>query len=75
MEDRIEVYGEDGRLVQEALYAGYHSAALGAQVTLLFRPTGVNKPIDLWLARRTAGARPSGKAGQTSLVTAQANSH
>jgi predicted dehydrogenase len=41
--------GEDGRVVMEALYAGYASAGLGRKVDLPFRPTGVKKPIDLWL--------------------------
>lgn len=40
--------GEDGRVVQEILYAGYKSAGLGAKVELPFRPSGVDKPIDLW---------------------------
>jgi predicted dehydrogenase len=41
--------GEDGRLVQEVLYAGYHSAGTGRKVEFPFRPTGVQRPIDLWL--------------------------
>jgi myo-inositol 2-dehydrogenase / D-chiro-inositol 1-dehydrogenase len=41
--------GEDGRIVQEALLAGYRSARTGAKVSLPFRPTGVKRPIDLWL--------------------------
>lgn len=40
--------GEVGRFVQEALYAGYQSAGMGAKVALPFRPDGVEKPIDLW---------------------------
>ncbi len=40
--------GEDGRVVMEALYAGYASAGRGAKVALPFRPAGVGKPIDLW---------------------------
>jgi len=40
--------GEDGRVVMEALYAGYASAAKGCRVSLPFRPAGVKKPIDLW---------------------------
>jgi predicted dehydrogenase len=40
--------GETGRVVQEVLYAAYASAGLGRKVTLPFRPTGVQKPIDLW---------------------------
>jgi myo-inositol 2-dehydrogenase / D-chiro-inositol 1-dehydrogenase len=40
--------GEDGRLVQEVLYAGYRSAGTGAKVELPYRPSGVKRPIDLW---------------------------
>jgi predicted dehydrogenase len=42
--------GRDGRVVLEALYAGYASAARGSKLALPFRPRGVRKPIDLWLA-------------------------
>jgi predicted dehydrogenase len=42
--------GEDGRVVQEVLYAGYQSARTGHKVELPFRPKGVKKPIDLWWA-------------------------
>jgi len=42
------VTGEDGRLVQEVLYACYQSAGKGAKVELPFRPSGVKRPIDLW---------------------------
>jgi len=45
------VTGEDGRVVQEALYAGYSSAASGSKVLLPFRPKGVKRPIDLWLGK------------------------
>jgi myo-inositol 2-dehydrogenase / D-chiro-inositol 1-dehydrogenase len=45
--------GEDGRVVLEALYAGYASAGRGAKVNLPFRPQGLTKPIDLWLNART----------------------
>ena len=41
--------GEDGRVVQEVLYAGYHSAGIGRKVEFPFRPAGVQRPIDLWL--------------------------
>jgi len=41
--------GEDGRVVQEVLYAGYRSAGMGARVDLPYRPAGVMRPIDLWL--------------------------
>jgi myo-inositol 2-dehydrogenase/D-chiro-inositol 1-dehydrogenase len=40
--------GEDGRVVQEVLYAGYQSAATGSKVQLPFRAEGVRRPIDLW---------------------------
>ncbi len=42
-----QVTGEDGRVVQEILYAGYQSAGSGAKVALPFKPEGVEKPIDL----------------------------
>jgi myo-inositol 2-dehydrogenase / D-chiro-inositol 1-dehydrogenase len=41
--------GADGRVVLEVLYAGYHSARTGTRVQLPFRPSGVQRPIDLWL--------------------------
>jgi predicted dehydrogenase len=44
--------GEDGRLVQEVLYAGYQSAGTGRKVELPFRPQGVKIPIELWLKGR-----------------------
>jgi predicted dehydrogenase len=44
--------GEDGRLVQQILYAGYKSAAAGAKIQLPFKVDGVKKPIDLWLEGR-----------------------
>jgi myo-inositol 2-dehydrogenase / D-chiro-inositol 1-dehydrogenase len=47
--DSPQATGEDGRVVQEALLAGYQSAGLGAKVALPFRPKGVKRPIDLWL--------------------------
>ena len=40
--------GEDGRVVQEVLLAGYQSAGAGRKVELPFQPKGVKKPIDLW---------------------------
>jgi len=43
------VTGEDGRVVQEVLYAGYHSAGVGHKVELPFRPSNVKRPVDLWL--------------------------
>ena len=44
------VTGEDGRVVMEALYAGYASAGRGEKISLPFRPEGVKRPIDLWLS-------------------------
>ena len=44
--------GEDGRVVQEVLYAAYASAGTGHKVELPFRPEGVNLPIELWLSRK-----------------------
>lgn len=41
--------GEDGRVVMEALYAGYASAGEGRKIALPFHPHGVKRPIDLWL--------------------------
>jgi hypothetical protein len=43
-----QVTGEDGRVVQEVLYAGYHSAGTGCKVSLPYRPANVRLPIDLW---------------------------
>ena len=43
--------GEDGRVVQEVLYAAYESARTGCKVELPFRPKGVKRPIDLWFGR------------------------
>jgi predicted dehydrogenase len=50
--------GEDGRFVQEVLYAGYHSAGQGAVVRMPFRPKGVKRPIELWLKGRKKGKGP-----------------
>jgi predicted dehydrogenase len=47
--DEPLITGEDGRLIQEALLAGYRSAGLGQKVRLPFRPKLVRRPIDLWL--------------------------
>jgi predicted dehydrogenase len=43
--------GEDGRVVQEALYAAYRSAGIGGRVDLPFRPRGVKVPIQLWFSK------------------------
>jgi len=50
--DEPQATGEDGRVVQEVLLAGYHSAGTEAKVDLPFRPEGIRKPIDLWLNAR-----------------------
>ncbi len=50
--EQPQATGEDGRLVQEVLYAGYQSAAMGGKVQLPFRADGVERPIDLWLRAR-----------------------
>jgi myo-inositol 2-dehydrogenase/D-chiro-inositol 1-dehydrogenase len=47
--EQPQATGEDGRIVQEVLYAGYKSAGEGRKVELPFQPEGVKKPIDLWL--------------------------
>jgi myo-inositol 2-dehydrogenase/D-chiro-inositol 1-dehydrogenase len=47
--------GEDGRIVQEVLYAGYHSARTGQKVNLPYRSKGVRAPIDLWLKDEPKG--------------------
>jgi len=41
--------GEDGRVVQQVLYAGYQSAGAGKKVNLPFTPKAVKNPINLWL--------------------------
>lgn len=40
--------GEDGRIVLEALFAGYESARTGKAVSLPFKPPRGKKPIELW---------------------------
>ena len=47
--EQPDATGEDGRVVMEALYAGYASAGSGSKTRLPFRPRGVIRPIDLWL--------------------------
>ena len=46
--EQPQATGEDGRVVVEALCAGYASAGRGAKVELPFRPKGVKRPVDLW---------------------------
>ena len=50
-----EATGEDGRLAQEVIYAGYQSAGTGCKVELPFRPEGVKTPIELWLKGKPKG--------------------
>jgi hypothetical protein len=45
------VTGEDGKLVLEAIYAGYASAGLGQKVALPYKPTA-DRPVDEWLNRK-----------------------
>src|ERR1700682_3265233 len=45
------VTGEDGKVVLEAIYAGYASAGLGHKVTLPYKPTA-ERPVDEWLNRK-----------------------
>ncbi len=54
-EEEPQATGEDGRVVQEVLYAGYQSAGTGRKVELPFRPEGVRTPIELWLNGNTQG--------------------
>ena len=49
--ERPGATGEDGRVVMEALYAGYASAGSGSKTRLPFRSQGVSRPTDLWLSR------------------------
>jgi predicted dehydrogenase len=46
--EQPQATGEDGRLVQEVLYAGYQSAGTGRKTELPFQPRNVKRPIDLW---------------------------
>ena len=40
--------GEDGRFVQQVLFAAYQSMGAGQRVDMPFDAYGVKKPIDLW---------------------------
>jgi myo-inositol 2-dehydrogenase / D-chiro-inositol 1-dehydrogenase len=40
--------GEDGRVVQEILFAGYQSAGSGQKIALPFRPPADKLPIEMW---------------------------
>jgi myo-inositol 2-dehydrogenase / D-chiro-inositol 1-dehydrogenase len=47
--DTPQATGEDGRVVQQVLLAGYQSAGTGSTVHMPFQPRNVKRPIDLWL--------------------------
>lgn len=49
--ETLDATGEDGRVVMQALYAGYASAGLGQKVQLPYTPTG-KTPIAEWLSRK-----------------------
>jgi predicted dehydrogenase len=51
-EEEPQATGEDGRVAQELMLAGYQSAGTGRRVELPFRPERVAKPIDLWFNPR-----------------------
>jgi predicted dehydrogenase len=53
--EQPQATGEDGRVVQQVLYAGYQSAGLGCKVALPFQPKGVKTPIELWRNPRGQG--------------------
>ncbi len=46
--EEAQATGEDGRVAQELMVAGYQSAGSRRGVELPFRPEGVARPIDLW---------------------------
>ena len=50
--EELQATGEDGRVVLEALYAGYASAGLGQKVYMPYQPTA-KLPIHEWLGRRS----------------------
>ncbi|MBV8898297.1 MAG: Gfo/Idh/MocA family oxidoreductase [Acidobacteriaceae bacterium] len=49
--ETLQATGEDGRVVMQALYAAYASAAGGHKVQMPYQPK-TSKPIDEWLGRR-----------------------
>lgn len=51
-EETLQCSGEDGRFVQNALFASYQSMGTGAKVHMPFDAHGVAKPIDLWFSPR-----------------------
>lgn len=46
--EQCQSTGEDGRVVQELLFAAYQSAGSGKRVEMPFSARGAMKPIDLW---------------------------
>ncbi len=47
--ETLQATGEDGRVVMQALYAGYASAAEGRKISFPYQPpAGIKRPIDLW---------------------------
>jgi myo-inositol 2-dehydrogenase/D-chiro-inositol 1-dehydrogenase len=51
--EELQSTGDDGRVVLEAVCAGYASAGLGKKVAMPYRPVGLRKPIDGWLKAKT----------------------
>ncbi len=52
--DLPQATGEDGRIVLEAIYAGYASAGQGRKIQLPYTPSpNVVRPIDEWHTRRS----------------------
>jgi predicted dehydrogenase len=46
--ETLQATGDDGRVVLEALIAGYASAGRGSKVALPFDAFGIERPIDAW---------------------------
>ena len=53
----LQSTGDDGRVVLEAVCAGYASAGLGRKVAMPYRRAGLRKPIDGWLNAEKSEAR------------------
>jgi predicted dehydrogenase len=52
--EELQATGEDGKVVMQALYAGYASAAAGSKITFPYQPpTDIKRPIDLWRKKRS----------------------
>jgi predicted dehydrogenase len=50
IDEGSQATGQDGRVAQELMLAGYQSAGSGRRVELPFDPGDVQKPIDLWFS-------------------------